>query len=650
MAPTLESRSALVARSPSMSPGAIAGAVIGAFFGGGFVLIVLGFLYFRYRRLFKEWQAEDGPETKPTASHRRNSLSDQAIPPEEPPAQQVQRQASIKDEKPSQHWLGRGGPADSRSYATRAFGDDSMRGYETIPAQQQQVHQGYYPGDITDPSQSQTISGSQQQTLPLSLDVGLIDPAAANSSYYDTRISMESDPVRPPVPLSRQMSELYEAQLKQSREKKGSGSSFKRILDYTFGRKRSTHTSTNSPHSARTANQQFFPTSPIDGSSGIKQESDTDDSRGVPSSRTGQFTTEPEEIDQETQGTQENAERGPKVIPPYKDAGLRQTTETDSDLPPVDFGPNAVASSGSSYGLPPVGTHPAAAQPPSRVQERLQSPDIPEPMDIDTSTQAPGPSGLRTSHSPSLSETFVSPMKIMNPSTATEKAAYTEYQIENSASPPPMLPDLEIQNSDRGPDAPSIAVPVDDDDDVDVDDYLDIPSPDEPRQSSDSFDFSTTPGQSSTDPSSGRTPDTRITASPSPYPAGPTFLPVKHEPESSTSPESTRLSPHSGKHICDECQREFDQPHKLNHHKRYHDRKHNCPYDGCDKRFGTKTHLDRHINDKHLKTKAYHCTDPSCPYFKGGKAFPRKDNWRRHMTNKHRVTPDQLEAMDQSVG
>ncbi|OTA56873.1 hypothetical protein K449DRAFT_301811, partial [Hypoxylon sp. EC38] len=85
----------------------------------------------------------------------------------------------------------------------------------------------------------------------------------------------------------------------------------------------------------------------------------------------------------------------------------------------------------------------------------------------------------------------------------------------------------------------------------------------------------------------------------------------------------------------EECGRFFDQVHKLNHHKRYHDRKHECPYEGCDKKFGTKTHLDRHINDKHVKSKAYHCIEPTCPYYKGGKAFPRKDNWRRHMVKKH---------------
>lgn len=56
-------------------------------------------------------------------------------------------------------------------------------------------------------------------------------------------------------------------------------------------------------------------------------------------------------------------------------------------------------------------------------------------------------------------------------------------------------------------------------------------------------------------------------------------------------------------------------------------------------KFGTKTHLDRHINDKHNKTRKYYCTQQGCPYSRqGGKSFPRKDNWRRHMVNKHNLT------------
>ncbi|KAL2757829.1 hypothetical protein ACRALDRAFT_1061121, partial [Sodiomyces alcalophilus JCM 7366] len=107
----------------------------------------------------------------------------------------------------------------------------------------------------------------------------------------------------------------------------------------------------------------------------------------------------------------------------------------------------------------------------------------------------------------------------------------------------------------------------------------------------------------------------------------------------STSPYNG-VSGSPGRHTCGHCGRTFDQAHKLNHHRRYHERPHKCTHEGCNKQFGTKTHLERHINDKHNKLRKYHCLEPSCPYSKvGGKAFPRKDNWRRHMINKHGMSP-----------
>ncbi len=72
----------------------------------------------------------------------------------------------------------------------------------------------------------------------------------------------------------------------------------------------------------------------------------------------------------------------------------------------------------------------------------------------------------------------------------------------------------------------------------------------------------------------------------------------------------------------------------------YHERPHECLHNGCNMRFGTQTHLARHMNDKHLKTRRYYCPVTVCPYSRqGGKSFPRKDNWRRHMVNKHNITP-----------
>lgn len=80
------------------------------------------------------------------------------------------------------------------------------------------------------------------------------------------------------------------------------------------------------------------------------------------------------------------------------------------------------------------------------------------------------------------------------------------------------------------------------------------------------------------------------------------------------------------------------------HHQRYHSKDHKCTYAGCGKGFGTKTHLQRHINDRHEKKKKYFCAIPGCDYSRtGGKTgFPRKDNWKRHMTNIHNCDQQNL--------
>ncbi|KAK0718817.1 hypothetical protein B0T21DRAFT_351609 [Apiosordaria backusii] len=184
-------------------------------------------------------------------------------------------------------------------------------------------------------------------------------------------------------------------------------------------------------------------------------------------------------------------------------------------------------------------------------------------------------------------------------------------------------------------------------------------------------DYSTPPPSGPSLPSTVQnTPDTRLTAytaSPSPpsdldHHNNGMYLKVSPIPSPGQSPQpssalspglspglssapspatSQGLSPGQEKAFaCNKCDRVFDQIHKLNHHKRYHDRPHECPHGGCTMRFGTKTHLDRHINDKHFKTRKFYCTVHDCPYSKqGGKSFPRKDNWRRHMVNKHQLTP-----------
>ncbi|RDA90663.1 hypothetical protein CP533_6827 [Ophiocordyceps camponoti-saundersi (nom. inval.)] len=110
--------------------------------------------------------------------------------------------------------------------------------------------------------------------------------------------------------------------------------------------------------------------------------------------------------------------------------------------------------------------------------------------------------------------------------------------------------------------------------------------------------------------------------------------------QSSNSPKSpnTVSRDETGFFRCDEpgCSQFFDQLHKLKHHQRYHSKAHKCTYSGCDRAFGTKTHLDRHINERHEQRRRFHCPIPDCIYHHaGGRSFSRRDNWRRHMMSKH---------------
>lgn len=145
-------------------------------------------------------------------------------------------------------------------------------------------------------------------------------------------------------------------------------------------------------------------------------------------------------------------------------------------------------------------------------------------------------------------------------------------------------------------------------------------------------------GPHSTGPSAENTPSTQFD---SPSPGSMNSSDIR----TSASPQPGFASPRTGLFRCDEpgCSQVFDQPHKLKHHQRYHIKEHKCHYKNCGKGFGTKTHLQRHINDRHEKKKKFHCAFPECDYSKaGGKAFPRKDNWKRHMTKIHNMDQQQL--------
>ncbi|KAI0877868.1 hypothetical protein GGS24DRAFT_62780 [Hypoxylon argillaceum] len=668
MRTTLVSRAVIAPRSHDLTPGAIAGAVIGSLLGGSILLLVLGFLYFRYRRQTRIAQAEEAlPVSQvPDLAHRA-SLPVPGFPADQD-ARHLSHPPPIKDETldgivP----VIAAAPSAPRSPVS-PYEEDWMRnnqayihpavGYDSLP---QEI-------DFSLPPRQQTFPIAAEQTITAPLDHASTAPEAANSSYYDTRISMDSDPVQTITPPSAQMSEMYKAQLREAEEHRRSSSVPKRIWNTITRQSTRNSKGTVGDGSQSPSLQQQFGESSAEHPVAIKQEPGQElpgaaQWQGI----APQYVAEPEQMDEDAPSL---GRRASEHQPPYGryaqqtgdsqyggfhgriDSTVRQTTERDPALP------SSVLTTDSTYGLP-LATQP---QSPTEPRKRLRSPDIPEPMDLD-GLQQPDTNGqfpFRSSHSPQLSpDSFtINPMAILHPTNSAEQAAYTTYQIKHSASPPAMLtpaPEVITQEPSQE-DAIDSSIYKGDDF---ADQYLQYPSDDEGRQSTDSYDFSSTPGQTSTVDTNGRTPDTRPTASPSPFPNAPLFpsspfppIPEqgKLKPEPRISPSVSRPSPQPGPLVCPECHREFDQIHKLNHHKRYHDRTHECTYAGCDKKFGTKTHLDRHINDRHLKLKAYHCTDPTCAWFKGGKSFPRKDNWRRHMMKKHGSTPQDFDAMELSCG
>ncbi|KAI1291272.1 hypothetical protein F5Y03DRAFT_388541 [Xylaria venustula] len=609
-----KARAAILPRSHALSPGAIAGAVIGSVLGGGFLLIVLGFLYFRYRRKSRIAQAEE-------ALHHPTSAPWPGLPPRRTTTVVLKEETSdgtvpIRSRDPT---------TDTQRSPVSPYGEDWLRngqnyaqavGYDTLP---QDI-------DFSLPRQ-QTFPLATEQTLTTPLNHASTAPEAANSSYYDTRISMDSDPVPAITPPSTQMNEMYKKQLREAEERRRSSSLHRRIWNNitrqsTRNSKPAATDGTQSPSSP----QQFGNSSleyPV-----VKQEPGQESLGGVNwQGIAPEYVEEPEQISETVPmdfESQDSRLSGYGSFPGRVDSAVRETTEKDPALP------SSVLIPGSTYdGLPPV----PQPQSPTEQRERLKSPEIPEPMNIDgPQPETNGHSPFRSSHSPQLSSSdafTINPMAILHPTNPTEQAAYTTYQIKHSASPPAMPPPApEIITRQPTQDNAVDPTPIREDDFADM--YLDLPSDDENRRSIDS------------------TPDTRPTASPSPFPTIPEH--GKPKPDLSISPNPAKLSSLPDKLVCPECGREFDQIHKLNHHKRYHDRTHECTFAGCDRKFGTKTHLDRHINDRHLKLKAYHCTEPSCAWFKGGKSFPRKDNWRRHMIKKHGSIPQDFDNMELSFG
>ncbi|KAI8632970.1 hypothetical protein F5Y19DRAFT_472153 [Xylariaceae sp. FL1651] len=657
MPPILSSKAVIAPRSQGLSPGAIAGAVVGSVLGGSILLIILGFLYFRHKRISRQAQADEAlPLPKASGSQHVASFPWPDLPPQPTATLHDGRPPFIKDERPNGTALVHPIIPSSQRSLTSIDGENWIRSNE-IYASPATGHDPL-PQDISfSLPRQQTFPATSEHTAALPLDHASTAPEAANRSYYDTRISMDSDPAQAITPPSRQMSDMYKAQRKEAEEhRKRSGSIHKRIWNSLT--RRSTHASSQTAgDGAQSPSLSLHMGASFVASPGtIKPEPGLESSgmsgwQGQPNmppyfEEPGQIAGDASISGLRNTGSRIEGERQQQqpghrqqerqtqdsqygVYPPHRDSTIRQTTEGEDPTLP-----SSVLRTNSTYGLPLE----AQPQSPAQHPERLKSPEIPEPMDVDgLQPETNGHSPFRSSHSPQLSsESFINPMDILHPTNPVEQAAYNTYQIKHSASPPAMPPSPpEIVTQQPTQEDTVNSPPPMGDEFADM--YLDLPSDDENRRSSDSYEYPTTPGQSSTADSSGRTPDTQPTVSPSPFPTIPEHDKLKPEPQ-------------PGLLICPECGRSFDQIHKLNHHKRYHDRTHECTYEGCDKKFGTKTHLDRHINDRHLKLRAYHCTEPSCPWFKGGKSFPRKDNWRRHMVKKHGSTPQDFAVMETMFG
>ncbi|GAP92106.2 putative zinc finger protein 2 [Rosellinia necatrix] len=658
-------RAAVIRRSHALSPGAIAGAVIGSLIGGSVLLIVLGFLYFFYRRKAKKDQVDDAlPVSQVSDPDHAASSSWPGVDSPRTGTLHLGRSPSGREEGSNGSYPIPPVNADTqRSPTSPRGGEDWMN---NGPAYDHQVLvYDTLPPDINfslpSPQQTRTFPIAAEHSITAPLNHASTAPEAANSSYYDTRISMDSEPapaaMMPTLQMTPQMSELYKAQLKEAEEHRRSSSFHKRLWN-TITRQSTRNSKGTVGDSAQysSSQQQHQDT--------IKQEPGQGSPEGAAwTGAAPEYVEEPEQI----------ADGGPNLgfhMPgsgrqgehqlPSPIGGYRYQTgdsqyggfpgriDSTGVLPTIENPelPSSVLATGPTYGLPLS----AKPQSPIAQGERLKSPEIPEPMDVDGfQPDTNGHSPFRSSHSPQLSpDSFtINPMAILQPTNPTEQAAYTTYQIKHSASPPVMPPPAPQIVTQQPTQEDTISSPPPRGDDF-ADMYLQFPGEDDYRRSMDSYDYSSTPGQSSTVESTGRTPDTHPTASPSPFPTIPEYGTTKPDP--SVLPNSSKLSPQSGALVCPECSREFDQIHKLNHHKRYHDRTHECPYPDCDRKFGTKTHLDRHINDRHLKLKAYHCTEPTCAWFKGGKSFPRKDNWRRHMTKKHGTTPQDFDQMEMQFG
>ncbi|OAA55636.1 Zinc finger domain-containing protein, C2H2-type [Cordyceps fumosorosea ARSEF 2679] len=305
---------------------------------------------------------------------------------------------------------------------------------------------------------------------------------------------------------------------------------------------------------------------------------------------------------------------------------------------------------------------PAVGIPPS-VTPRGPSAEPPDAALSSTSS----PRTLLKSPSPPVNPApgTVNPMDIMAPSTESEQWHRTEYQLyasSNETPPPqPLQPPAESEkpsdstNQTSSPDVQMGSAHQNMPDNKRFEQNQAVAGEDSHLQADNikpvgrhpSFpsEHSTPlPGPGFTDASSQNTPSTQLDT-PSPESQNSSDFRHSASPGVVAHHMPSPVKNQDGMYQCDEpgCTQSFDQPHKLKHHQRYHSKDHKCPYPACGKGFGTKTHLQRHINDRHEKKKKFHCSMEGCDYSKfGGRAFPRKDNWKRHMMKIHNLEQQQL--------
>ncbi|KAM3559822.1 hypothetical protein MY1884_001481 [Beauveria asiatica] len=298
----------------------------------------------------------------------------------------------------------------------------------------------------------------------------------------------------------------------------------------------------------------------------------------------------------------------------------------------------------------------------------VATPKGPSAESPDTALSNMSPRALLHSPSPPHNPApgTVNPMDIMAPSTESELWHRTEAQIYASSyeAPPPQPLQSPANMDQSSPDdmnlasSPEAFVNSTNEDTPEQNNFAQSQSDasEEKRPHTDNIkpvgrhpsfpsEHSTPlPGPGFTDVSSQNTPSTQLDT-PSPDSQNSSDFRHSASPGLIANHVASPVKNQDGMYQCDEpgCTQSFDQPHKLKHHQRYHSKDHKCLYPGCGKGFGTKTHLQRHINDRHEKKKKFHCSIEGCDYSKlGGRAFPRKDNWKRHMIKIHNLEQQQL--------